>query len=146
MDRLRKIGERGAAGDSAPSVGQSDLFEQVTNVLQALARGRPLLLVMDDAQWADGASINLLFHLGRRLAGGRILMVVAYRPDDIALGRPSTSSGQRERHPLESVINELKRAFGEVQVDLDRASQTFIETLFCGLATDKQVGAKGARL
>jgi tetratricopeptide (TPR) repeat protein len=93
---------------------------------------------MDDAQWADLASINLLFHLGRRLAGSRILMVVAYRPEDVALGRPSTSprlearaegSGQRERHPLESVINELKRTFGEMQVNLDQAmGRRFVDT------------------
>ena len=131
-DRLQQISERGAAGDGASSVAQSDLFEQVASVLQALARGRPLLLVMDDAQWADVASINLLFHLGQRLAGSRILMVVAYRPDDVALGRPltlPTVAGQRERHPLESVVNELKRIFGEVQVDLDRAmGRRFVET------------------
>jgi DNA-binding SARP family transcriptional activator/energy-coupling factor transporter ATP-binding protein EcfA2 len=107
--------ERRAARDGLPGATQSALFEQVANVLKALAEQRPLLLVLDDAQWADLASINLLFHLGRRLAGSRILMVVAYRPEDVALGRDG------ERHPLESVVNELKRAFGEMQVDLGQA-------------------------
>ncbi|MFB0537260.1 MAG: hypothetical protein ACETWR_20040 [Anaerolineae bacterium] len=45
----------------------------------------------------------------------------AYRPAEVALGRPSTSSGQRERHPLEPVVNEFKRHFGDIAVDLGQA-------------------------
>ena len=56
-------------------------------MLQALARNHPLLLVVDDLQWADSGSINLLFHLGRQLSGHRILLVSAFRPGDVAMGR-----------------------------------------------------------
>jgi hypothetical protein len=35
-----------------------------------------LLLILDDLQGSDVASIGLLFHLGRRLAGHRILVLV----------------------------------------------------------------------
>ena len=69
---------------------QADLFGQVTRVLQLLARSHPLLLILDDLQWADAGSVSLLFHLGRRLAGSRILVVAAYRPDAIALPPPRT--------------------------------------------------------
>ena len=50
-------------------------LEQVAQVLQALARQRPLLLVLDDLQWADGASINLLFHLGRQAGRAARILV-----------------------------------------------------------------------
>ena len=63
-------------------------------MLGALARQAPLVLVVDDLQWADTGSISLLFHLGRHLAGGRILIVGAYRPEEVALGRDGA------RHPL----------------------------------------------
>jgi len=122
--------QRGQAFDDAAAVAQSDLFEQYAGVLQALAKERPLLLIVDDAQWADVASINLFFHLGRQLAGSRILLVVTCRPDDVALGRPSAGSGSRERHPLEPVVNELKRTHGEIQVELDqRPDRHFVEAL-----------------
>ncbi len=120
-DHLQALIERQRENANATGVAQSDLFEQYTHLLQTLSREHPLLLVVDDAQWADAASINLLFHLSRRLAGGRILLVVTYRPDDVALGRPLTSSGQWERHPLEPVINELKRAYGDIWIDLESA-------------------------
>ncbi|MBN1139397.1 MAG: AAA family ATPase [Anaerolineae bacterium] len=125
---------------AAPGMDQAALFEQVTRVLCALARPRPLLLLLDDLQWADAGSLSLLFHLGRRLAGSRILIVGAYRPAEVALGRPAAGGGAqpaglpaqagRERHPLEPVVNEFQRQWGEIQVDLDQAQgRAFVEAL-----------------
>ena len=106
----------------AGSPQQSDLFEHYTKVLQALARQKPLLLMVDDLQWADLGSISLLFHLGRHLAGSRILIVGDYRREEVALGRDG------ERHPLEPVINEFQRDFGDITVDLGEAEgRSFIE-------------------
>jgi DNA-binding SARP family transcriptional activator len=113
-------------------LGQPALFEQVAQVLEALARQAPLLLLLDDLQWADPASINLLFHLGRRITGQRILIVGAYRPAEVAMGRPPAPgvgqvstlpavAGQRERHPLTQVVNEFQRLFGQVELDLSQA-------------------------
>lgn len=110
---------------------QSDLFEQYTRLLRTLARQKPLLLLLDNLQWADPASVSLLFHLGRRIEDSRILIVGAYRPADVTMGRPLTaqrasrqagaSSGYRERHPLAPVVNEFKRLFGAIAVDLSQA-------------------------
>ncbi|HSR35376.1 MAG TPA: hypothetical protein VLY63_32805, partial [Anaerolineae bacterium] len=103
---------------------QSDLFEQYTRVLQALAQRGPLLLAVDDLQWADLGSISLLFHLGRHLAGSRILVVGAYRSEEVAIGR------EGERHPLEPVVNEFQRVFGQMTVNLGRAeSREFVDAL-----------------
>jgi len=102
-------------GRKKPVVGELEqtlIFEQCTKVMRALATQHPLMLVLDDLQWADNASISLLFHLGRRLEGSRILIVGAFRPEVVALGRDD------ERHPLESVVNELKGKLGEITIDL----------------------------
>jgi DNA-binding SARP family transcriptional activator/predicted ATPase len=113
-----------AASLGAGTVQQSDLFEQYTRVLQLVSKRSPLLLTLDDLQWADLGSISLLFHLGRRLAGSRILILGAYRPEEIALGRDGT------RHPLEPVVNELQRDYGQISVALDLAEgRDFVEAL-----------------
>jgi predicted ATPase len=140
LDEL--VERRPTTVSSAPGPQQSDLFKQYTRVLQALAQRGPLLLVVDDLQWADLGSISLLFHLGRQLAGSRILIVGAYRPEEVALGRPASPlhpstplrtgaggiEGGRERHPLESVVNEFQRDFGDITVNLGQAeSRDFIE-------------------
>jgi adenylate cyclase len=45
-----------------------------------LARG-PLLLVVEDLQWADGASVELLRFLVDRLAERQLMLLVTHRPD-----------------------------------------------------------------
>lgn len=106
------------------NMAQHDLFDQVAAVLQTVAQHQPLLLIIDDAQWADTASISLLFHLSRRLTTSRVLLLLTFRPNDITLGRDG------QRHPLEPVINEIKRSFGQVQIDLEhKLDQNFVNAL-----------------
>ncbi|MCP4535400.1 MAG: AAA family ATPase, partial [Delftia sp.] len=121
LEPLRAYAERQRA--SSTGLEQSHIFQQVTNVLRALAEEHPLLLILDDVQWVDSASTGLLFHLGRRLEGSRVLIACAYRPEEVALGRPLTSSRQWERHPLEKALGEFKRQFGDVWVDLGQAQE-----------------------
>jgi predicted ATPase/DNA-binding SARP family transcriptional activator len=91
---------------------QSHLFEQITNVLCTVSESYPLIITLDDLHWGDNASISLLFHLARRIHGSRILLLCAYRPEEITQGR------EGDRHPLEKVISELQRQFGEIHVTL----------------------------
>ncbi len=133
LDELVKRESPEEGGEVA--LHQADLFDQFTRVLQSLARRHPLVLVLDDLQWAGTGSVSLLFHLGRRLAGSRILVVGAYRPGDLALARLDPKGfpkplGSEERHPLASVVHELRRDLGDIQVDLDRAGgRPFVEAL-----------------
>ncbi|MCP4538324.1 MAG: AAA family ATPase [Chloroflexi bacterium] len=127
-ERLEEIVKRKALQQSSDKLDttpkQMDLFEQVTKVLLALARWHPLILVLDDLQWADIGSISLLFHLGRRLAGTRILIVGAYRPGDVALGQDGA------RHPLEPIVHELQRDLGDIQIDLAQVDDRgFVDAL-----------------
>ncbi len=103
----------------AKMVEQSHLYQQFSNVLGLLTQERPLLLILDDFQWADAASTSLLFHLGRELAdaNSHLLIACAYRPEEVAVGR----NGQR--HPLAKVLNEFRRTFGNGWVDLGRTDK-----------------------
>jgi adenylate cyclase len=119
LKKLERLTERKHEGVASAESGieQSHIFEQYTNVLKALAVKQPLMVVLDDLQWTDGASIDLLFRLGRRIGESRILIIGTYRPDEVALGRVG------ERHPLEKVLAEFKRYFGDVRVDLREAQE-----------------------
>ena len=127
LPRLREHVRR--QGTGSRDVEQSHLFQQITHVLRTVAGEQPLLLILDDLQWADAASIGLLFHLGRRLADAdsRVLIACAYRPEEVALGRTG------ERHPLAKPLSEFKRAFGDVWVDLGPAEaaegRSFVDAL-----------------
>jgi len=124
LENLKELVERKAAMPPDSMLQQSSLFEQMTRVVRAVARSHPLILILDDLHWADSGSINLLFHLGRRIGGSRVLVMGAYRPAEVALGR------QGERHPLEPLLNELRRDFGDFLVELDRAEdRRFLDEL-----------------
>jgi DNA-binding CsgD family transcriptional regulator/tetratricopeptide (TPR) repeat protein len=83
------------------TVGTEDagaLLEQVAQALQTVAGGRRLLLVLDDLQWADRSTRQLLLYL---LAGlGDITVSV------LAAVRAEALSGT---HPLRRVLAELRR-------------------------------------
>jgi ABC-type transport system substrate-binding protein/DNA-binding SARP family transcriptional activator len=152
LEALREWVER--PGARSYDLEQAQLFQQLINVLRTLAEARPLLLTLDDFQWADTASISLLFHLGRRLEGCRVLTLCAYRPEEVALGRPELAAHadsrvgtrQLDRHPLEQALTEFKRQSGDVWVDLSQADETqgrrFVAAL---LDTEPNLLEKGFR-
>ena len=135
LAQLKSIVARKAADQSPINPQQQNLFAQYTRVLRAISRHKPLLLVLDDLQWADNGSIGLLFHLGKRLEDCPILIIGIYRPADVALGR------EGERHPLEPVVNEFQLVFGDNRIDLKQTlGQQFVEAI---LATElNRLGAE----
>ena len=84
-------------GEFAELVRTGALPHDVASALMGeLARRRPTILVLEDVHWADGATLDVLRLLGRRLGGVAALVVASYR--DTELGR---------FHPLRQVLGEL---------------------------------------
>jgi len=113
----KRLRERSGTEVSAGGIDQSHICEQYTNVLRQLAQRHALVVIIDDLHWADNASIDLLFHLARRLLEDRVLLVGSFRPEDVAAGRHGG------RHPLETAANEIRRYYGDVEVPIGAAEQ-----------------------
>ena len=91
------------------------LFEAVLDDLRLAAE--PVLVVVEDAHWADDATLDLLKFLGRRIERTRALLVVSYRNDEVAA-----------THPLRRLVGELgTRAL--TRIDLAPLSRTGVDTL-----------------
>src|SRR3954470_10921783 len=71
------LGERVPDGDETTMVAHSIFW-----LCSALDASRPLVLVVDDAQWSDRASLEVLAYLARRIEQLPILIAVAARGDD----------------------------------------------------------------
>lgn len=62
------------------------LFEAVARLGQALAERAPLIIFVDDMQWADTASLDLLHYVGGQWAesGSPVLLLLCLRAEDLA--------------------------------------------------------------
>jgi len=58
-------------------------LEALTRLLLALARLTPTVLVIDDLQWADSATLDLLIYLARRVADSPLLLLLSYRSEEV---------------------------------------------------------------
>jgi tetratricopeptide (TPR) repeat protein len=135
MDQLDELAKPKAAS-AGPMVEQNRIFEQYTAYLQHLSTKTPIILFLEDLQWADNASLGLLFQLGRNIQASRILILGAFRPNDVALGRGDG------RHPLETVAHELTRYYGDITVDLDAIPAT-VTRQFVDAVLDSEANSLG---
>jgi len=85
--QLPRIGERTSG---SPEDRKNRLFAGVAHFLGSMAVQNPVLLFFNDMHFADAATVELLQHVARRSQAGRMLLVVAYRPDDV----PATPAGR----------------------------------------------------
>jgi DNA-binding CsgD family transcriptional regulator len=75
------------------------LVEAMRCLFLAIARTAPAVIVLDDLQWADNATLELLPALASACAHERLLILGAYRSDEMPRG-----------HPLRRLRNVLRRA------------------------------------
>ena len=95
MPQLRRPDERTPSGPARVGGSTDDggearfrLFDATSSFLRAAAGGRGLVIVLDDAHWADAATLLLLRHLVRELGLSPVLFVVSFREEDMAPGGP----------------------------------------------------------
>ncbi|MGC0334844.1 DNA-binding SARP family transcriptional activator [Streptomyces sp. SAI-170] len=94
-----------------------------------LAVGTPLLLTVDDAQWADAQSLRVIHHLMRAAPSTRLLVVATARPDEVDRG-----------HPLTGLITVLQATgrFTGIELDrLDRAHTALLAERITGARLDE---------
>ncbi len=75
----RRAPELPSPTDSEPETERYRLFEAVAGLLTEISATAPVLLVLDDLQWADRPTLLLLRHIARVPGHGRVLVLGAYR-------------------------------------------------------------------
>lgn len=100
-----------------PDLTQAIIFEQYVTVLQALADQYPIIIWIDNLQWADASSMSLLFHLGESIIDqNAILIIGCYRPEQVTLQQEFTYS-------IDRVVEEFESYIGEIEICLDSTSE-----------------------
>lgn len=106
---VERVGPPSSGTGGDPEQALLRLLEGVVGFLGNLASEAPLVLVLDDLQWADSASATLLLFLARRVRSRPILLVGAYREE------------REDQNPeLREVISQLDRERLATTLTLDR--------------------------
>jgi hypothetical protein len=94
---LPELGEPDLSSD--PGEARARLFEEVLGALEHLAQLSPVVLVIEDAHWADRSSRDLLtFLIGNQRAISGLLIIVTFRSDEL-----------HRTHPLRPLLASLDR-------------------------------------
>ncbi len=100
-------------GPVTPGEARARLFEQVLVLLEQLADTGPVVLVIEDAHWADRSTRDLLaFLIRNQRALDGLLIVVIYRSDEL-----------HRSHPLRPLLAELDRVGWVTRMELGRLSR-----------------------
>jgi DNA-binding CsgD family transcriptional regulator/tetratricopeptide (TPR) repeat protein len=105
----------GVIAQIVPNLGASDSGaladpDAVRRGLLDIARGRPLVLLLDDLHWSDDATLGLLAPLIEALAVDPVAVLGAYRSDDLPRGhllRPLRAGLRHRRHSVEVAVDPL---------------------------------------
>lgn len=108
--RLRNAVAAAELRTSDPTQSRRPLVEQCTSVLARLGRNRPLLVMVDDLQWADSGTLDVILDLGRHGDESPLLVIAAFRSPELR-----TDSID----PIQFVVNEVGSASrAEVTLEL----------------------------
>jgi DNA-binding CsgD family transcriptional regulator/tetratricopeptide (TPR) repeat protein len=85
----------------------------------------PALVTVDDAHWADEATLDLLRFLARRVGSVPALVIATYRSDEVG-----------DRHPLRVVLGDLATLRAVQRLTLEPLSLAAVRTLASGSGLD----------
>jgi DNA-binding winged helix-turn-helix (wHTH) protein len=111
---LAMLGRESVAGEGRAGVPAGERMPgSLCAALEEISTARPLILVFEDLQWADSATLNLVAALARRRAAARLLVVGTLRPRGAAAGHSLKEFAHdllQQRLCTEIVLKPLEKA------------------------------------
>lgn len=121
------------AGEAEANAGRRQRLQpsaMVGRVFEAVARSAPSVLVIEDLQWADDASLEVLRLAAARLAQVPLLVFATYRPDEL-----------HHEHPLWRLLPEMQR-WGADRLLLPRLPFHDVQALVNGWVPDPDLARR----
>jgi class 3 adenylate cyclase/tetratricopeptide (TPR) repeat protein len=144
-------GPRG--GDGSADELKRQTYRAVTSLVVAESRHVPAVMVIEDLQWIDEASRELLEMAISRLSRARVMIVLTHRPEFLPAWRTAAAQTQIHLRPLDDErVAEILRAAsgGDLPHDLERSllqraegSPFFAEEIVRSLLEDGYLHADG---
>jgi class 3 adenylate cyclase/tetratricopeptide (TPR) repeat protein len=104
---VRRVTGIGASTATDADAARYQLFAAVVELLTRLSAQQPVVLVLEDLQWADGASLQLLRHVVGSDRPMRLVVIGSCRDSELS-----------RSHPMVATLAELHRLGGITRVDV----------------------------
>jgi class 3 adenylate cyclase len=101
---------------------KNDLYEVVIPAFVAAAQESPRIVIFDDLQWSDDASMELIIHMVDFMADTKTMLVFAFRPD-------AGSPAQQVRKAVQSKIPERYTEMNIEPLSIDHTNELIDELL-----------------
>lgn len=109
---------------------RQEIFAALLGALREPSGRVPHLIVIEDAHWADQATLDLLLHLARRIHTCRALVVVTYRREDVDV-----------TYGLRQLLGDSASATGTRRLDVPPLSADAVATLVARNALSQPLGS-----
>ena len=94
---LVPAGEQAVLQQQVQGSGRERMLRELAGVLEIISAERVLVLVLEDLQWSDTATLDALTYLAQRRRPIQLYILCTYRPAEVVVSR----------HPLRQVVQEL---------------------------------------
>jgi class 3 adenylate cyclase/tetratricopeptide (TPR) repeat protein len=110
-----------SAVDLAPQQRRQKTLEALTAQIEAIARETPVLMIFEDAHWADPSSLEVLGRLMDKIDSMRVLLFVTFRPEFAApwVGRPHVTALTINRLAPREVVALIEQVAGNRRLPAD---------------------------
>lgn len=105
-----------------PMAKKEKLLDSVAHLIRGISSSQPILVILDDLQWADPSSLGLLHYLARNVRSSRTLLVGIYRFEELEEG---TEGGPT----LVDTLSLMRHEDLVEEITLDRLEQSEVKAL-----------------
>lgn len=130
MPALLTAADAAALQHKVSGATRERMLREMAEAIEALTTERPLVLALQDLQWSDSSTLELLAFLARRWGRARLFVIGTCRPGEAS----------RRAHPLKAVRRELHLQGGYEELPLKFLSEgavtDYVSARFAGAVSD----------
>jgi len=132
LSGTRPFEKRAGVEPLSPQVWKDQAFDRVAKTLLTMSVEKPLVLFLEDVQWADTASLALMHYISRVVSNSeKILVLATFRSEEV------TADAEGRSHPLAEEMQAMSREdlFSEIKLsNLNKANfLTIAQNMLGGL-------------
>lgn len=107
----------------SPEMRKNMTYAAVTEKLVSMSAGSPIILFLDDLQWADSVSLSLMHYISRAIISSRVLMIGTLRSEELS------PDSEGHPHPLLETLRLMSRNDLYIEIKLSSLNEPEVSKL-----------------